>query len=95
MITGENKSLNFVKKEDLTGSYRGMRYIFQKEEEQLAVTIYPGPFCFDKTPERKKCKKLFEFTEEGKSQAIDWLNEQYLQKKDVWDHVSMMDEIDS
>ena len=57
MITDHNIALNYIKKENLTGSYQGMRYVFMKEEENLVVYIWPEPYCFEKTDDEKKTKK--------------------------------------
>lgn len=84
MIEDQNLPLNYIKKENLTGSYQGMRYLFQKQEEELVLTIWPEPYCFEKTPEEKKTVSKFEFTEEGKLQAIDWMNHQYETRKLEW-----------
>lgn len=74
-------SLNFVKKEDFTGSHRGMRFMLHQEtveeEKKLKVYIWSEPFGFEATPDEKKISRLFEFSEEGLSQAIDWMNENY------------------
>lgn len=74
-----------------TGSYKNMRYHVIKvekgmengeKEAKLLVTVWPGPFAYDHTEEEKKERKEFTFDEEGKSAAIDWLNEQYNKKFD-------------
>ena len=74
-------SLNFVKKEDFTGSHRGMRFMLHQEtvdeEKKLKVYIWSEPFGFEATPDEEKISELFEFSEEGLSQAIDWMNENY------------------
>lgn len=74
-------SLNFVKKEDFTGSHRGMRFMLHQEtveeEKKLKVYIWSEPFGFEATPDEEKSSRLFEFSEEGLSQAIDWMNENY------------------
>lgn len=74
-------SLNFVKKEDYAGSYKGMRYMLhlaeQDEEKKLQVYLWPEPFCFEVTPEEQKISRLFAFGEDGLAEAIDWMNEQY------------------
>lgn len=74
-------SLNFVKKEDYPGSYKGMRYMLHQaevdEEKKLQVYIWPEPFCFDVTPDDQKVTEFFSFNEEGMAQAIDWMNEHY------------------
>ena len=42
-------SLNFVKKEDYTGSYQGMRYMLHQaeveEEKKLQIYLWPEPFA--------------------------------------------------
>ena len=53
-------NMNFYKKEKFTGSYQGMRYLIQKDQEEDAedenvkhdifrVTIWPGPYNFAST----------------------------------------------
>jgi hypothetical protein len=74
-------SLNFVKKEDFTGSHKGMRFMLHQEtvedEKKLKVYIWSEPFGFEATPDEQKISELFEFSEEGLSKAIDWMNENY------------------
>lgn len=74
-------SLNFVKKEDFTGSHKGMRFMLRQEnveeEKKLKVYVWSEPFGFDATPDDKKLSELFEFSEEGLAQAIEWMNERY------------------
>ena len=59
MLTREDfLSLNFVKKEDFTGSHKGMRFMLHQEtveeEKKLKVYIWSEPFCFDTTPDEQK-----------------------------------------
>lgn len=84
MIENHNLPLNYIKKENLAGSYQGMRYMFQKQEDGLMVYIWPEPYCFEKTADEKKVSKQFEFSEEGKISAIQWMNEEYEKRKDEW-----------
>jgi hypothetical protein len=85
-------SLNFLKKEDYTGSLQGMRYRLSKEGEspdlKLKITIWPEPYCYQVTKEELKQTTEFEFSKEGKNQAVDWLNEQYEKQKELWDSVN-------
>ena len=88
MISSEDiLSLNFYNYGNpFTGSYQGMRYriIKQKEnkdekgdilkKEGLLTSIWPEPFAYEKTEDALKIKKLFPFSEEGKSQVVEWLN---------------------
>jgi len=81
---------NYIKKEDMTGSMQGMRYMLRKEtseagEDVLAVTIWPGPYCFAKTPPEARQRKEFAFSADGVAEAADWLNEQYVAQKPLWD----------
>ncbi|MGN0376087.1 MAG: hypothetical protein ACI4ED_00475 [Suilimivivens sp.] len=81
--------LNYVKKEEYTASMDGMRYMLKKKETEdgavLEVIIWPQPYCYAKTPEEKKQRKEFDFSEAGVEQAADWLNEQYTQQKPLWE----------
>lgn len=74
-------SLNFVKKEDFTGSHRGMRFMLHQEiideEKKLKVWIWSEPLGFEATPDENKISELFEFSEEGLTLAIKWMNERY------------------
>ncbi|MCM1184835.1 MAG: hypothetical protein NC337_15815 [Roseburia sp.] len=80
MLTREDfLSLNFVKKEDFTGSHKGMRFMLHQEsadeEKRLKVYVWSEPLGFEATPEEKKLSELFEFSEEGLDRAIAWMNE--------------------
>ena len=74
-------SLNFVKKEDFTGSHQGMRFLLRcetvEDEKKLKVFVWGEPYGFDATPEEQKISSLFSFDEEGLHQAIDWMNVHY------------------
>lgn len=74
-------SLNFMKKEDFTGSYQGIRFLLRQEtveeEKKLKVYVWSEPFGFDATPNEQKLSEFFAFSEEGLAEAIDWLNERY------------------
>ena len=80
MITTQDVlNMNFYKKESFTGSYKGMRYLLKKDNEEESTIfrcyVWPGPYNFATTPESQKVMATFPFTEEGKQQAIDWMNE--------------------
>ena len=78
----------FFKKEAYTGSRKGMRYRVKKEEDSFDAAVYPEPYCYEATPEEKKTKAAFPFTEEGRGQVVDWLNGQYESRKEEWDSVA-------
>lgn len=75
----------FFKKEAYTGSMKGMRYRVAKGEEGFEVWVYPEPFSFDATPKEQKRTAQFPFTEEGRCQAVDWINQKYEEELSVWE----------
>ena len=83
IVREELLSLNFVRREDFSGSHKGMRFLLhyeaENEEKKLKVYIWSEPFGFEATPEGQKLSSFFEFSEEGLHQAIDWMNQKYEQ----------------
>lgn len=89
MITEEMlASIAFIKKEDVTGSYEGMRFkLYPKkvgEETKLGAVIWPEPFNCLKTPEEEKLYEEFDFNEDGLSDAERWLNNQWSNGRERW-----------
>lgn len=80
--------LNYIKKEEYSGSMDGMRYLLKKvksgEEDVIRVTVWPEPLGIYRTPDEKKTSTEAPLTAEGVEQAADWLNEQYETRKDYW-----------
>lgn len=80
--------LNYIKKEEYSGSMGGMRYQLKKTAgdsgDCIRVTIWPEPYSYFKTPEEKKQSIEVPLTEQGVEQAADWLNEQYEAQKEKW-----------
>lgn len=72
-------SLEYLKKTEYTGSHQGMRYRLEKKEEEgekkLYVSVWPEPFNFFKTPEEQKQHAVFEFSGDGITDAIAWMND--------------------
>lgn len=82
LVRDDFLSLNFVKKEDYAGSFKGMRYMLSKatvEEDmtRLKITLWPEPFGIAATREELIISEMFEFSEAGFEQGIAWMNEQY------------------
>lgn len=73
-------SISFLKKERFTGSCRKMRYMLCMEEGKIKAIVYPGPYCFEATPEEEKETEFFEASPEGLERAVDWLNQMYQEK---------------
>ena len=73
----------------LKASFQGMRYQVEKwqreEETVFRATVWPEPFCFEKTPEENKEYQYFPFTEEGLDAVYDWLCERYDTDRAKWD----------
>lgn len=82
MIDAEHfNHLNYIKKEPLTGSMDGMRYMLRKkaegEESFMEGIVWPEPLCYAKTPEEKKTRRRFMLDAAGMAEAVEWLNEMY------------------
>ena len=77
--------LNFIKKEEYTGSMDGMRYMLRKKDEGMEVVIWPEPYSFGATDEALKTYRDFPLTEEGVMEAADYLNGQYSAQKRLWE----------
>ena len=87
MIERRKYQLNYIKKENQSGSYQGMRFTFLKKEDALVVIAYPEPYSLAATSEEKKTTKVFEFSQEGLDEAVEWLNALYMEKRDDWTNV--------
>ena len=82
-------SVGYLEKQNLTGSYRGMRYLLRKQGEKdaprLGVVVWPQPMNFENSAEESRTETELEFSKEGLRQAAQWLNEQYEAKREIWD----------
>lgn len=80
--------LNYIKKEEYSGSMEGMRYRLKRskagEEEVIRVTIWPEPLNLVRTPEDLRESIDVPLTAEGVEQARRWLNEQYETRREYW-----------
>lgn len=80
--------LNYIKKEEYSGSMEGMRYMLKRvksgEEDAIRVTVWPEPLGIYRTPEEKQTSTEVPMTAEGVEQAADWINEQYETRKEYW-----------
>ena len=52
----------------------------------LKATIWPEPFCFEKTADEKKESKEFAYSDEGLLALHQWLCDSYDTKKEKWEH---------
>lgn len=58
-----------------TGSKDQFNFRIAGEEEQLAVSVWYGLLCHDKS--EIKARNSFEFSADGLDEAIRWLEEEY------------------
>ena len=70
-------SINYLKLQPYFGSYNGTSFALIKKEDKLEAYLYPGPFGFDATPDEKKLKQEFEFSDTGYAEAVAWMDEHY------------------
>ncbi len=84
-------SLPFLKKSRFTGSERGMRYCVKKIEQEdislLEASVCPGPFSVDMTVKELFSVQIFPFTDEGRKEAVDWMNQEYQRQKEFYEDV--------
>lgn len=80
----------YNKKAVLKASFEGMRYQVEQtedgEEKFLKATVWPEPFCFEKTPEEKKEARKFEYSEEGLDAVYEWLCQKYEKEQQRFEH---------
>ena len=67
-----------------SGSLKGMRYRIEKikkedETDKFLVSVWDEPYSFDVTPEEKITQKEIAFSEEGRGEVVEWLNQYYLE----------------
>lgn len=84
----EYMPLEYFRKQKWTGSFQGMRFLLHRiaEEEQdfLEAVIWKEPYSYEATPEEEKLYQRFPFSEEGREQAIVWLEEEYEHRREEW-----------
>ena len=85
----EALNLNYYQKTSFTGWMNPLRFLIKKEQPEDGEAIFhawvwPGPYIFSLTDDSLKIEKTATFSEEGKKEIVDWINEQYETYKDVW-----------
>lgn len=74
-------SLELIRKEQFSGSYRLMRYRLMMEDGKMKASVYPEPYCWEVTPEEQKESEYFEYSVDGIEQMTAWLNQKYQEKQ--------------
>lgn len=79
--------LVFVKaNKSYTGSHEGMWYrLAVGEGDRFVATVWPFPWCFEKTEDAQKTSADFPLTEAGMHEAEAWFEQQYDQDKKRWE----------
>ncbi|MEE1249288.1 MAG: GNAT family acetyltransferase, partial [Lachnospiraceae bacterium] len=77
------------KKTHFTGWMNPLRFLIKQEkpeegEPYFHAWVWPGPYIFDLTDDSLKTDITFPFTQEGKEQTVDWINEQYESRIKGW-----------
>ena len=74
-----------------TGSYKGMRFRIvhpkkvEGQEDVIHVDVYPGPYCFEKTPDELKVHTTYPFSVDGYEEIVSYLNRYYEENMDKWE----------
>lgn len=80
--------LNYIKKEEYSGSMDGMRYMLKKvaveEVDKLLVTVWPEPLGIHATADELKITEYFTLDTDGVSDAADWINKIFFDNADKW-----------
>lgn len=97
LAQSEYMPLGYLKKQRWTGSYRGMRFLLQRQEgsgadsgnnaegqDWLEAVVWREPYSYEATPEEEKTRKVFPLTEEGREAAIGWLESEYDSRQAEW-----------
>ena len=54
--------------------YRIEKYAPEEGDTVLRVTVWPGPYNFDTTPDKQKTSASYPFTDDGLTEVCDYLN---------------------
>lgn len=84
MIKVIGLNIKVLKKEPFSGSHQGMRFFMRAEDDTLHVWVYPEPWCFEKTSDDMKTAKDFPFTQEGLDNSLEWISQEFENRKDYW-----------
>ncbi len=78
-------SINFYKKSAFTGSDKNLRFRISKDTiddtDVLSACVFPGPYAFDSTDESLKTYKVFEFSDKGLDEIVEWFNSDEISEK--------------
>ena len=82
-----------------TGGHKGMRYKIERTGEKpdyvLNVLIWQGPYASTAMKEEDITAKKFEYSEEGRSSAIQWIQDMYDTNIDRWENAPSINQVKS
>lgn len=81
----------YNKKAKLKASFKGMRYqveqsVDDENNQKLRACVWPEPFCYEKTPDKFKTTKDFEYSEQGLDLVYEWICTCYDSDINRWEH---------
>ena len=72
-----------------SGEHHGMRYQLRRTGEKpdfrLETCAWQGPYSFAAVDSENKIFNTFDFSEDGRKAAIDWLMDIYDREKETWE----------
>lgn len=81
-----------------TGGHNSMRYklerVGQKPDFSLEAMVWQGPYASDSVDKASITSKVFDYSEEGRSEAILWLKQMYNDRIDEWNNAPSINKAD-
>lgn len=72
-----------------SGEHHGMRYLIKREGDKpdyiLSASVWQGPYCYLAVDEADRTRGEFEYSEQGRTQAIEWIKKEYDERRQEWD----------
>lgn len=77
-----------------SGEHLGMRYLIKRVEieegedkiKKFLAVVWQGPYASSAVSDEDKTQEYFDFSEEGRKEAVNWLKMQYETRKELWDN---------
>lgn len=74
-----------------SGEHKGMRYIIKRTGKKpdfiLNALVWQGPYASVAVNPENITTKEFEYSEEGRAEAIRWIQQMYDERRNEWDSV--------
>lgn len=71
-----------------SGGHEGMRYMLKRTGEKpdfvFKALVWRGPYASSAVAQEEITTAEFEFSEDGRKQAIEWIRNQYASRNDYW-----------